>query len=382
MFASDDIPDLIMKSLIGTLSDEEKVHLSEWRAEKPENEALYSKLTDPDNLQMEYARWKSIDSAGPLREMKSKIKHRQHPLRILFYAVAGIAAVAVILLLVSRLHRSEKEYNDLLAAYNTGKYVTMIHPGETKATLTTDEGKVFVLGNESEKQAEAFVADKEKKNREAFNNLTIPRGGEYHITLEDGTEVWLNAASSLKYPETFNDLERNVEITGEAYFKVAPDKQRPFIIKTEAQDIIVYGTELNVMSYEEEPFVVTTLVNGSISLRNRNAGDAELILTPGHQASFSRSDGLTSVSSVNTEVVTCWRNGMFVFENQCLDQIMRQLSRWYDFDYEFVTEAAAKTVFMGRMPRYGSFGSVLEILEKSGNLKFEATEDKILISLK
>ena len=121
MFASDDIPDLIMKSLIGTLSDEEKVHLSEWRAEKPENEALYSKLTDPDNLQVEYARWKSIDSAGPLREMKSKIKHRQRPLRILFYAVAGIAAVAVILLLVSRLHRSEKEYNDLLAAYNTEK---------------------------------------------------------------------------------------------------------------------------------------------------------------------------------------------------------------------------------------------------------------------
>ena len=194
--------------------------------------------------------------------------------------------------------------------------------------------------------------------------------------------MWLNAASSLVYPETFNEQQRVVEITGEAYFKVAKDKSRVFVIKTAGQDIYVYGTELNVMSYEEEPFVVTTLVKGSISLKNRQAGDAELILTPGHQASFARSSGETSVASVNTEVVTCWRNGMFVFENQCLDQIMRQLSRWYDFDYEFVTEDAAKTVFMGRMPRYGSFGSVLEILEKSGNLKFEATEDKILISLK
>ena len=382
MYKLEDIPDYIIKTLAGSATEEEKRLLESWRGESPENEALYRKLTDSDYLDREYAKWKTIESSGPYREMRSRVRSGRKPLRIIAYSVAAVAAAVAVFLVITIFRQKEQEYKDLLAAYNTEKYVTMIHPGETKATLTTDNGKIFVLGNESEKEADAFVADREKKNREAFNNLTIPRGGEYHITLEDSTEVWLNAASSLVYPETFNEQQRVVEITGEAYFKVAKDKSRVFVIKTAGQDIYVYGTELNVMSYEEEPFVVTTLVKGSISLKNRQAGDAELILTPGHQASFARSSGETSVASVNTEVVTCWRNGMFVFENQCLDQIMRQLSRWYDFDYEFVTEAAAKTVFMGRMPRYGSFGSVLEILEKSGNLKFEATEDKILISLK
>ena len=144
----------------------------------------------------------------------------------------------------------------------------------------------------------------------------------------------------------------------------------------------VHGTEFNVMSYAEDQFVYTTLVEGSISICPDNSNPSELILTPGHQAVFAKADCSTSVQRVKTEVVTSWRNGMFVFEDQTLDRIMRQLSRWYDFTYAFSGDDVASTVFMGRMPRYGTFGEVLDILERSGNLSFRVSGKQIMISRK
>ncbi|MBR3450683.1 MAG: FecR domain-containing protein [Bacteroidales bacterium] len=385
----DRISDLLLKSLSGSIDAEEQQALDTWRKEDPANEETWKTLSDSARLQEEYRIWRSVGTDSPRDAMRHRIRMLNRKRRIAL--IAASAAILLLLLATSlvALHRSERRFKDLYATYQTQQYMNSIHPGQTRAKLMTDDGRVVVLGSDATDNDAAFrtvMADeneksrKEKADRIAINKLEIPRGGEFHITLEDGTEVWLNAESSLRYPEHFDGNRREVDLTGEAYFKVAREDARPFQVRIAGQLIRVYGTEFNVMSYEEDQYVYTTLVEGSISICPDNVRSSELILTPGHQAVSAKSDFSTSVQQVKPEVVTSWRNGMFVFENQTLDQIMRQLSRWYDFSYGFVNDDVANTVFMGRMPRYGTFGEVLDILEKSGNLSFRADGNKILIS--
>ena len=320
--------------------------------------------------------------------------HSEKKSRFLWFKnVAAILIVGLFVTLSYYLYDSNVKYKALLAKQETEQYLASIRHGETKATLTTDSGKKVVLGSSVESNEKAINSLKKESNntvvikeksidadRIAINNLEIPRGGEFHIILEDSTEVWLNAESSLKYPDHFKDDCREVEITGEAYFKVAKDAKRPFYVNTAGHKVMVYGTEFNIFSYDDEQYVYTTLVSGSISLQPNDNSNTELFLTPGHQAIYAKEDNSTFVQPVKTDVVTSWKDGMFVFENKTLEQIMRQLSRWYDFTYKFKDAKVANTEFMGKVPRYGKFGDVLDILEKSGNLKFEVNKRQIMIS--
>lgn len=385
----DRISDLLFKSLSGSLDPEEQQTLDAWRKKDPANEETWKSLSDATRIQKEYRLWRSIGTDGPRDAMRYRIRALKRKRRVILLAASAAMFLLLLGLSLLALWRSEQKYKDLYATYQTREYMNSIHPGQTRAKLLTEDGKVVVLGsdpsdNDAALRTVSAVEDvrsrRERADRVAINKLEIPRGGEFHITLEDGTEVWLNAESSLRYPEHFDHAGREVELAGEAYFKVSHEESRPFLVKIGGQVIRVHGTEFNVMSYEEDKYVFTTLVEGSISIGPENARSSELILTPGHQAVFAKADFSTSVQRVKPEVVTSWRNGMFVFENQTLDQIMRQLSRWYDFSYGFVNEEVANTVFMGRVPRYGTFGEVLDILEKSGNLNFRVEGNRILIS--
>lgn len=385
------ISQLIYKKIVGTITQEEERQLNKWRSCSKENEQLYSKLSDMSYLQEQYYRWRmarSSDSAK--KEMEMRIKKNRYSILHIFRNIAAVLFLALVFAVSYKLYRSECKYRELLARQETEQYIESIHHGETKATLKTDNGKTVVLGNNHESNAKAISSLKKEHNtnpikhsdstdRIAINNLEIPRGGEFHIILEDSTQVWLNAESSLTYPEHFTEECREVKIKGEAYFKVAKDSGRPFFVITEKHKIKVHGTEFNVFSYEDEPFVYTTLVSGSISLQPIENSNTELVLTPGHQAIYAKSSNSTFVEPVKTDVVTSWMQGMFVFENKTLEQIMRQLARWYDFTYSFADRKAANTVFMGKIPRYGKFGDVLEILEKSGNLRFDVVQKEIII---
>ena len=385
--------ELIAKYLLGTLDTEEEDRLRQWTAENEANRQLLERMADPRFVQEKMNQWRTIQPPETIERKDTPAKPAHKPFPV--WRVS--AAAAVLLLLVAGgvlLNRSNQRYRDLKTRYDKEHYVASIKPGETKATLTTESGRTIVLGGDEKSNSQAIAAVKSKQEQEmarkrqkaqedriALNNLEIPRGGEFHITLEDGTEVWLNAESTLKYPDHFDGNTRAVALTGEAYFKVAKDgRGRPFFVKTAGQCVRVYGTEFNIFSYDEDQFVYTTLVNGCISLMRENSQDSELILTPGHQAVFGKADGATKVKPVATDVVTSWRNGMFVFQDQTLDQIMRQLSRWYNFTYSFTTEEAANTLFMGRMARSSKFGEVLEILEQSGHLKFDVKDNHIVIS--
>lgn len=389
----EEISELIGKYMLGTADPREQARLDGWLNEDEANRRLFEKITDPAYAREKIAQWQSIQLPDIPEETKKPKKETGRNRQLLWKLSA---AAAFVILLVSGgilLNRAEHRYQSLKTRFEKEHYLAAIKPGETKATLTTQSGQTVVLGGDEGSNSRAIEAarvkqlqeDSRKKkaeaDRKALNNLEIPRGGEFHITLEDGTEVWLNAESTLKYPDHFDGSIREVALTGEAYFKVAKDRQgRPFHVRTAGQLVRVYGTEFNIFSYEEDQFVYTTLVNGCISLTRDNSQDSELILTPGHQAVFGKADGATKVKPVATDVVTSWRNGMFVFEDQTLDQIMRQLSRWYNFTYSFTSQEAASTIFMGRMARSSKFGEVLEILEQSGHLKFDVKDNHIVIS--
>ena len=374
---------LLFKSLAGTLSDEERQELDAWRHEDPRHQALYERLHDPAYLEREYRRRKAIDRKRPLGDMQRRIRaDRRRQSRVSRYVISTAAAAAVLLLVILGgkigQHAPRPADREPLVAE-----APAIRPGATRATLTSETGERISLGA-SEAANPVRIGNQAAKTPagEAPRQLRldVPRGGEFRIVLEDSTEVWLNSESRLIYPESFSGQERRVAVTGEAYFKVARDEQRPFWVETDGQLVRVYGTEFNIRSYAEERNVRTTLVSGSIALCKDNAKSGELLLTPGHQALFDKTDQATSVREVDTQVVTSWRHGRFVFENQTLEQIMRDLSRWYDFDYAFEDDALREIVFMGGIPRYGDFATALAILEKSGGLEFQVEGTHVVIA--
>ncbi len=369
-----EISQLIYRQIVGLeLTEAEQRTLDEWRGADARNEATYQRLLDEKFRELENRRLELVDVERPLREMKSRIgtQHKQ----VVFHRWTTYAAVALALVAVAFAAWSyyRTAQNPLRWDEETMRlwYAGQIHPGQPQATLTLEDGSTLQVNNEQQVAHEVSKRQTSKPRSAAprLNTLKTPRGGEFKITLEDGTEVWLNADSKLTYPESFGAKERKVSLQGEAYFKVAKDSLKPFLVESDGPVVRVYGTEFNVCAYEEDRRTYTTLVSGSIGLLPEDGSSAELKLTPGCQALYDKERENTYVHTVNAEVVTSWRKGVFVFEEFSLEQIMQTLSRWYDFTYEFRSPELKETVFMGTISRYADFKDVLEILEKSGKLR-------------
>jgi len=251
------------------------------------------------------------------------------------------------------------------------KALPVILPGTNRATLTLGGGKqVELSSNQSTVVMEAGRihyndgTEVVEKAEAAHAVLSTPKGGRYQVVLSDGSQVWLNAQSTLKYPLEFTGDSRTVEIEGEGYFTVAPDKKRPFKVISKGQEVIVLGTSFNVSAYTNET-VRTTLVSGALQVRHANQST---ILKPGEQSSVSRSDGL-SKHPVDTEEAIAWKSGIFYFNRTSIREAMAQLSRWYNI--EIVYEDKPKVLhFYGRISRDYTLAQVLEVL-RLGGLRFE-----------
>lgn len=266
-----------------------------------------------------------------------------------------------------------------------------IPPGGNKAMLTLGDGSSIMLdsakngnlasqGNTSiTKSATGELVYNTSGNADkpaVFNTVTTPKGGQYHIVLPDGSGVWLNAASSLKFPTAFSGKERSVEITGEVYFEVAHHAKMPFSVKTGTTEITVLGTHFNVMAYADEKVIKTTLMEGSVKVSR--AGKSA-VLAPGQQARIKAvSDNIVVAGDVDTEKEMAWKNGYFQFENDNLENIMRQISRWYDVDVTYEGNPGKET-FTGKLPRSGNVSKVLKILSLSG-VKFRIEGKTIIVT--
>jgi ferric-dicitrate binding protein FerR (iron transport regulator) len=377
---NEDIALLIAKGIVGNVTVEEQAALDAWRKENEHNEAAFQRLMDRQRLTVEYNRRRLTDYERPLSAMKQRLGIGRRRLPTIPYMVA--AAIAILLIGGAALiwnHRHVSPEGQPMAQ-------TTIQAGHTQAMLTRSNGETLSLTDEADMEKLKALPNKEisdmpsSKTSANINSLATPRGGEFKVTLEDGTEVWLNADTRLRYPENFEGAERRVELEGEAYFKVAKNEDKPFYVVSGGQEVRVYGTEFNINGYAEDTAIRTTLVEGSISLRPIGGNGSELMLTPGSQAVFDKHESRARVQQVDTEVVTSWRSGTFVFEDQTMEQIMQTLSRWYDFLYEFSDPQLASTVFMGSIPRYGSFAEVAQIFEKMGGIRLRQKADKVIIS--
>ncbi|HJT74616.1 MAG TPA: FecR domain-containing protein [Chitinophaga sp.] len=235
----------------------------------------------------------------------------------------------------------------------------------SKVTLTDTANQVIKTGSMVIQQKQGELQYESQGNEDnAFNELTTPPGGVFQVSLPDGSHVWLNAASSLKYPLKFKD-KRTVILDGQAYFEIAPDAKQPFIVKAGEMEVQVLGTSFDIMAYKDEEVVNTTLVEGAVKVFQ---GSTSALLHPGQQSKLSPASGRMEVQAVNLENVLAWRNGRFELENTGLPAFLRQLARWYDV--EIVIEAQEREValkkFGGQIGRDMDLQDVLKILDLYG----------------
>lgn len=259
-----------------------------------------------------------------------------------------------------------------------------IAPGGNRATITLSDGTVLEL---DEKQSGIVASGTElayadgQKLLEAdkdiqFATMTTPRGGQYQITLPDGTKAWLNAASSLRYPSRFNDNERKVTLEGEAYFEVAPDKEHPFIVESNGQSVEVLGTGFNVNAYGDEPQSLTTLSHGSIRINTADESKS-IILKPGEQAAVAGKN--IKVKQVEVDEYTAWRKGKISLSQTDLSGIIRQIERWYDVQFDIDYLPPSEPMF-GVVKRDVQLSELLQALELHYNVKFTRNGRRITMS--
>lgn len=265
-----------------------------------------------------------------------------------------------------------------------------LNPGENKAILTLSNGKKITLGTTdnglltedgqakiytSEKGALTYIASTETQ-QVLTNNITTPRGGQYNLTLSDGTNIWLNAASSLTYPSAFQKGKpRIVELSGEGFFEVRHNAQEPFMVHYgNGLEAVVLGTSFNINTYTDEKATYTTLINGSLSVQGPQ--EKKDLLRPGQQAIVRQ--GKTSIISADIEEIIAWKEGWFLFNRLELQAILRQLSRWYNIDFE-ITGTIGNKQFSGIVSKSNNISEVLKIMENTG-VTFTLRDQKIYVS--
>ena len=309
-------------------------------------------------------------------------------------AAVGIAASLLLILFAGNWFflQNEKEKSGQGLSVAASKLPsTEILPGSNRAELILDDGSAVNLDS-VQNGTIAFQGNADVKNvngriiyvtgnRErmapstTYNTLRTPKGGFYQLTLSDGTKLWLNAASSLRYPVAFTDKDRTVELKGEAYFEVAKDASRPFRVKVNDMAVEVKGTHFNVMAYDNETSVKTTLLEGSVQVSGTGYN---ALLRPGQQAKLTANNKLEILDDVNTEQVVAWKNGYFHFDRAGLEVLMRQIERWYDVDVVYEGRIQQRS-FGGKISRSSNIQDVLKILELS-KVSFRIQDKKIIVS--
>lgn len=355
---------LLQKYKEGVCTQEEIAWLESWYLQL--NEKNKASLTREELKEEKWLIWAAVEA-----ETKSK------PVLRLWPKIA--IAASFLLVLGAGLFFYQSNVNRINPQFaKTSHYKNDIAPGSVKATLTLADGRKITLdgakngalaeqtGIQITKTADGqliyTVSDSKSANSSAFNTIETPKGGQYQISLPDGTKVWLNAASSMKFPVSFStSKQRKVELNGEAYFEVAHNKKQPFVVKTNRQEVEVLGTHFDVKSYADEKNTKTTLLEGSVRL---NSGT---LLKPGQQG-VSNGSGL-QVKQVNVEEELDWKNKQFVLNDEDLESVMRRLSRWYDVEVVYEGEPA-DIQFVGVVSSTRNISGVLKLMERTGKVDF------------
>lgn len=380
---SERIKELIIRCQLGILTPSEREVLDAWRDESEIHEQMYQRLTDAERTSSHLEALDAID-VNKAFISNQKLLQRQSNRRIIRYSISWAAVVALIVGLIQFWPDAPK--TDTLPLMVQKE----ILPGSHQAELVFADGSTVQLlpdMKESFRDGNSEVTVTGNKVnytgitgdiQPAWHLIRTPLGGEYSITLADGTVVWLNAMSELKYPVRFDGKERRVELKGEAYFQVKHNADQPFYVGIGDYQIKVLGTSFNVKAYANDQNWETTLCTGSVNLEDVNNRN-NVILTPGEQAVCNRNTHNIEVKDVDVGLYTAWTKGEFRFDNTSVEEIFTVLQRWYNVEVFYGNTQVRNEVFTGKLPRFDNLQVILNIMEKVSNLQFEVKENTVII---
>ncbi|UNY98774.1 DUF4974 domain-containing protein [Zhouia spongiae] len=383
------IEKILVKYLMNAADIDDLEILSNW-LKKEENKQIFK-----NHVKINYvmdSNFNEFDVVSAKEEYLQKIRLKKRRDRKLKTYNALRNAAAVIAIGFASVYLLNEFAFKEATAYGTSTVVnSQIEPGTDKATLTLEDGSQIALEKGSSLQTQnansngeeiVYEADKKRGKEVVYNYLTIPRGGQFHVVLSDGTEVWLNSESQLKYPVAFIDGEsREVElIYGEAYFDVSPStahKGARFKVFNQSQEVEVLGTEFNIKAYKEETNIYTTLVEGKVTV---NFGDQQQKLLPNQQSVTNIDQKDIEVRNVDVYGETSWRKGLFSFKSKSLKEIMTVISRWYDVEVIFENSELENAMFNGVLKKDQSLEVLLKAINKTNLISaYEIKEDKVII---
>jgi ferric-dicitrate binding protein FerR (iron transport regulator) len=377
---------LIAGYIRNNLTDKEHRELNDWVNASDHNMLLFEDLTDERNIDANLKWMDEVQARESYKRLQESGAFEKPPRkrRLAWVAAASIVLVAGVWIVYRETSGSNREKSNITQADTIN-----LHPGGNRATLTLAGGEVIDLttakngtiktgvGSHVSKPADGELVYEAGPSQDTgldFHTLSTPVGGQYQVILQDGTKVWLNAASRLRFPAHFARDERRVELEGEAYFEVVKDEQHPFRVTLhDSITVTVMGTHFNVMAYSNEPGKEITLVEGRVAVK---APGGEQLLDPGTQARV-RANGVTRISNVDTEQVTGWKNGYFLFHNASIESIMRQVERWYDA--QVVYRGDIKQEFNATILRSEPLPRLLHLLELNGYVKFRIENKTIYV---
>lgn len=390
--------DLIRKYIDGTASSKEKEFVEKYYRYFDLKEAPSKSFSEMEKQEIENRMLENIHKG--MRQASYK-----HVVPLYQNVYIRIAAAAILVIIVagmgiwySNTRKDMKAVNNSLAIKHD------ISPGGNKATLTLANGSIIVLNNVQNghfaqqgntqviklnsgqlvyrAQQEKEPVLPESSDKILYNSLITPRGGQYQVTLPDGSKVWLNASSSLRFPTAFNGKKRKIKVKGEAYFEIKQDASKPFIVQISSSDgsnlgtVKVLGTHFNVNAYLDEDSVTTTLVDGAIKVVR---GTDQELLKPGEQAKMSQADNQIEVNKVNTDGIVAWKNGFFQFNRDGIAAIMHEIARWYDVEVIYKDHHIPQGHYTGIISRHTNLSEVLKILE-TGGFHFKVEGRKIIVN--
>lgn len=374
------IADLIVKRLENRLNNSEKQYLEEWIQASIKNRSLYSHLSDNHekhykNREIRLAKTNKNESWSriQLRIKKQKLKK----LKLSLIRIAAVLIVAI----GSAYFYSVSIVNKTNNAIDPGKFQAYIVLGDGEKynldkEVVLNEGNIVISNTTQELVYQKQLSNKKKEL--TYNTIIIPKGGEYKLTLMDGTRIWLNSNSKLRFPSEFGEGIRKVELEGEGYFEVAKDSVHPFVVDMNNVQVKVLGTSFNANAYSDLNEIVTTLVEGKVEVNDSLFGSKDLLL-PNQQYSFNRLTGKVVKQEVDTRIYTAWKDGRFVFEDESLQDIMKRLSRWYNVEVIFLNDSVKDLKFSGDLTRYEKIDQILELIELTQKVKFTIKNRNLLV---
>jgi ferric-dicitrate binding protein FerR (iron transport regulator) len=375
---------LLWKKIYGAPDVSETREIDQWLADDPENQKHFESLeafqkNRPDiSEEQQHVAWQRLQSRllPAARPLKPAIRRTA---AWYLYRAAAVFALAAFSFALWK-------YDYTL--HDTGRALA-INPGKSSATLITASGLTVHLGDSTVQLSTKGIPANASRSSltyygslaaaaaEEINKLVVPRGGEFQLTLADGTRVWLNAESTLEYPTHFTGTTRTVQLTGEAYFEVAKNAAKPFNVVTDKQTIAVLGTSFNVSAYPQDAGIYSTLVEGSLRVDGEQG--KSLLISPGSQCAYNPALGDMTSRVVDTYTYTSWKDGLFVFDDEALSSIMQRIGRWYNVDVSYANNQQQHTRFTMQIDKFQPITEVLKLIALTNEIDFEISDNTIIV---